>query len=148
MILATIPCTFCSKLNRVDLGRISDRPKCGSCGRPILLDRPLRLADDNFDAVLAGVSVKVLVDFYADWCAPCKIMAPVLDEISYEFRGRLLIAKLDTDRNPVTAARFAIRSIPTLIVFENGVEKLRQSGAMRREQVETLLDLHVGRPRA
>jgi thioredoxin 2 len=134
-------------LNRVDLERIADRPKCGSCSRPILMDRPLRLADDNFDTVLAGASVKVLVDFYADWCAPCKIMAPALDEVAYEHQGRVLIAKLDTDRNPATAARFAIRSIPTLIVFENGVEKVRQSGAMRRDQVEALLELQVGRSR-
>jgi thioredoxin 2 len=148
MNLATVPCTFCATLNRVDLDRIANRPKCGSCGRPILLDRPLRLADGNFDRVIADANVKVLVDFYADWCAPCKIMAPALDEVAYEHQGRVLIAKLDTDRNPVTATRFGIRSIPTLIVFENGVEKTRQSGAMRREQVETLLDLRAGRSRA
>jgi len=143
---ASIPCTFCSTLNRVDLARIADRPKCGSCGRPIMLDRPLRLSDKNFDRVIQDAHVNVLVDFYADWCVPCKVMAPALDEVAHEHQGRVLIAKLDTDRNQATAARFGIRSIPTLIVFENGSEKIRQSGAMRRQQIEALLGLEAGRP--
>jgi thioredoxin 2 len=147
MNFATVPCTFCATFNRVDLGRIAERPKCGNCGRPILLDRPLRLSDETFDRVVNNAGVNMLVDFYADWCAPCKVMAPVLDEVAYEHQGRVLIAKLDTDRNPATAARFSIRSIPTLIVFANGVEKTRQAGALGRPQVEALLGLHADRSR-
>lgn len=142
---ATVPCPFCTTLNRVDLDRVQQRPKCGQCGRPILLDRPLRLSDRDFDRVVSDASVSLLVDFYADWCAPCRVMAPALDEIAHEHEGRVLIAKLDTDKNKNAAARFAIRSIPTLILFENGVEKLRQAGAMRREQIEAILGLQAGR---
>jgi thioredoxin 2 len=142
---ATVPCTFCATLNRVDLGRLADRPKCGHCGRPILLDRPLRLSDGSFDRVIADTGLDVLVDFYADWCAPCKIMAPTLDEVAHEHQGLVLVAKLDTDRNPIVAARYNIRAIPTLIVFRNGVERGRQAGAMNRQQVESLLGLHAGR---
>jgi len=142
---ATVPCTFCATLNRVDLERIADRPKCGSCGRPIMLDRPIRLNDKNFDRVIQDAAVKVLVDFYADWCVPCKVMAPALDEVAHEQQARVLIAKLDTDKNQATAMRFGIRSIPTLIVFENGSEKIRQSGAMQRQQLEALLGLGASR---
>jgi thioredoxin 2 len=146
--LAVVPCTFCSKLNRVDLGRALDRPRCGSCGRRILLDRPLRLNDVNFQRVVQDATPKLLVDFYADWCAPCKMMAPALDEIAHEYEGDVLIAKLDTEQNPEVATRYGIRTIPTLIVFQNGREMLRQSGALRREQLELLLGLHSGRASA
>jgi thioredoxin 2 len=107
----------------------------------MMLDRPLRLGDDNFDRVIANAPVRVMVDFYADWCAPCKFMAPAVDEIAHEHSGRVIVAKVDTDRSPTVSSRFQIRSIPTLIVFENGREKLRQSGAMRREQIEHMLGL-------
>lgn len=145
MRTATVPCTFCSTLNRVDLDRVQQRPKCGQCSRPILLDRPLRLSDRDFDRVVSDSSVNLLVDFYADWCAPCRMMAPALDEVAHEHEGRVLIAKLDTDKNPNVATRFGIRSIPTLILFARGAEKLRQSGALGRQQIEALLGLQAGR---
>ena len=135
---ATVPCTFCSTLNSVDLDRINDRPKCGQCARPILLDRPLKLKESDFDRVVTDASIPVVVDFYADWCAPCKAMAPAIDELAHEHQGHLLVAKLDTDRNQNLAVRYNIRGIPTIIVFENGVEKVRRSGALRREEIEQL----------
>lgn len=144
----TVPCTFCSTLNRLDLERVNDRPKCGSCARPILLDRPLRLSDANFDTVISGSAIPVAVDFYADWCQPCKMMAPALDEVAHEHSGHVLIAKVDTDKNPAVSMRFAIRSIPTLIVFVNGNEAKRQSGAMGHAQIEQLLELRSGHTRA
>lgn len=136
---ATVPCTFCSALNHVDLARIAQRPKCGKCSRLILLDRPLRLNDNDFDRVLIDAEIPVLVDFYADWCAPCKVMAPIIDEYAHEHVGQVLVAKLDTDRNPATSMRFSIRGIPTLIVFEGGRETKRQTGAVGRAQLESLL---------
>lgn len=138
---ATVPCTFCATLNRVDLDRISDRPKCGACARPIRLDRPLRLTDATFEKVITTSATAVVVDFYADWCAPCKVMAPAIDELAHERAGEILVAKLDTEASPQTAMRFGIRSIPTLIVFENGREARRQAGALRREQIEQFVGL-------
>jgi thioredoxin 2 len=137
---ATVQCTSCGKLNRVDLARALNRPKCGQCGRPILLDRPVPLSDASFDRVVADSSVPVLVDFYADWCGPCKMMAPVLDEFARERMGQLLVAKLDTDRNPAVAQRFRIASIPTLIVFRGGREVAREMGAVPKPRLAALVD--------
>ena len=133
-------CVFCETLNRVDLARAGERPSCGSCGRPILLDRPLPATDAEFARVIADAEVPVVVDFYADWCGPCKMMAPVFDEFASEQQGRVLVLKLDTDRNPATAQRFDVRGIPTLIVFRNGQEAARQVGAVPKRALEELLD--------
>ncbi len=117
---ATVPCPFCGTLNRVRVDRVEHRPTCGACQKPLLLDRPVKVTDDSFDAVVLGTDVPVLVDFYADWCGPCRMLAPTLDEIAWERRGAALVVKLDTDANPKTAQRFAIRSIPALKVFRAG----------------------------
>ena len=141
MPTATVPCTFCGALNHVDLARIAQRPKCGQCSRLMLLDRPLRLNDAQFERIVTDAQVPVLVDFYADWCAPCQALVPLIDEFAHEHPGQVLVAKLDTDRNPLTAARFSIRGVPTLIVFEEGREKRRQTGAVGRAQLERLVNL-------
>jgi thioredoxin 2 len=137
---ATVPCIFCLSLNRVDMDRVQDRPKCGQCGKPMLLDRPIRVSDQDLERVVAGTDVPVLVDFYADWCGPCKIMAPVLDEVARDFQGRAIVAKLDTDRSPTMAVRFAIRGIPTLIAFSGGREFRREVGAVPKGRLQELLE--------
>ncbi len=126
--LVTIRCPFCLTLNRVDLARSEDRPQCGECQRPLLLDRPVKVAEDDFDRTVLQAGAPVLVDFYADWCGPCKMVAPILDEIASRESGRLLVAKVDTDRAPGLAQRLGIRGIPTIILFEGGVEKERSVG--------------------
>ncbi len=114
---ATVVCPFCETLNRVDLARLADRPKCGSCGRPILLDRPLAVSDATLDAVLAGTQVPVIVDCYADWCGPCKVMAPVLDDLARDRQGTVAVAELDPDRHPKADPRMRRRAIPTFPGF-------------------------------
>ena len=135
----TIRCQFCETWNRVDAARAADRPKCGNCAKPMLLDRPIHLDDDTFTRTIEGSDVPVLVDFYADWCPPCKIMAPFIDEIAREKQGVALVAKLDTDRSQRTAGGFNIRGIPTSIVFKNGKEVARQVGAAPKKVLEELL---------
>lgn len=137
--IATVACPFCATLNRVDLERIQDHPRCGACSRPIRLERPLAASDENLDRIVGETTVPVLVDFYADWCGPCKIMAPILDEIAHARAGSALVLKLDTDRNPLMAQRFDVRGIPTLVLFRDGKEAARRVGAVPRAEVEALL---------
>jgi len=138
-VTTTVPCPFCGRLNRIDTARAKDRPKCGSCGKPIALDRPLRVTDSDFDRVVQDSQVPVLVDFYADWCGPCKVMAPVLDQVAHERLGNVLVVKVDTDRNPQVSQRFQIRSIPTLILFRGGREIARELGAIPRQRLDAML---------
>jgi thioredoxin 2 len=142
---ATVACPFCGTLNRVDLARLADRPKCGSCGRPILLDRPVAVTDANIDRVLADTEVPVVMDCYADWCGPCKIMAPILDDFARDRQGEVLVTKLDTDANQATTRRFDIRAIPTLLVFRNGQEVVRHAGVIPRHELDALLGASVDR---
>jgi thioredoxin 2 len=134
-----VSCAFCGTSNRVDLARLDAGPKCGECGRPIRLDRPLKVTDADFDKTIAGASVPVLVDFYADWCGPCHMMAPILDEVAHRRAGEILLLKLDTDANQQTAARLGIRGIPTLVAFRNGKEHGRHVGVAEAAAVERLL---------
>ena len=133
-------CPFCETLNRVDLARLADAPRCGGCGRPLLLDRPQSIPGASLDAVIAAAEVPLLVDFYADWCGPCRMMAPVLDAIAGERAGEVLVAKVDTDRDPEPAVKFGVRGIPTLIAFSGGREVSRQVGAGPRGTLDQLLD--------
>jgi thioredoxin 2 len=135
----TIRCPFCQRWNRVNAARVSSRPKCGECGRPLLLDRPVPLGDDEFDRTIRESELPVLVDFYADWCGPCKMMAPAVDDIAARWQGRALVAKLDTDRAPRTSMAYGIRGIPTSIVFAGGTEVARQTGAVPARVLEEML---------
>ncbi len=136
----TLRCQFCLTLNRVDMNRAADRPKCGECGKPILLDRPVKVTDEDLPQLVRDAEMPVLVDFYADWCGPCKIMAPVLDDIARARTGELLVAKLNTDQSPSSSQQYGIRGIPTLILFRDGQEAARRTGAIPREEIEALIN--------
>ena len=135
----TLRCAVCLTWNRVDASRAADRPKCGKCAKPILLDRPLALDDESFARTIEGSGVPVLVDFYADWCGPCKMMAPFVDELAARYQGRALVAKLNTDLAQKTSTGLGIRGIPTVIVFRGGKEVARHTGAVPKAKLEELL---------
>src|SRR5687767_9808571 len=136
---AILSCNACGTLNRLDLQRVGERAKCARCGELLHPDVPMQLTDTNFDRVIGGTSVPVLVDFHADWCGPCRIVAPVVAEFARARAGSVLVLKVDTDRNPELSERLGIRGIPTLIVFRNGRETGRHVGLATRPQLEALV---------
>lgn len=137
----TVRCRFCARRNRIDMSKVAARPRCADCGRPILLDRPLSVSDEEFREAVAAAGVPVLVDFYADWCGPCKVTAPMLDELAHRHQGRLLVLKVDTDRYPELAQQHAVRGIPTLLVMDDGREVRRHVGAANLAQLQHLAGL-------
>src|SRR5829696_3514550 len=135
----TVQCQFCQTWNRVAADRLEQGPKCGKCGTPMRFDRPWALTEDSFERTLRESDLPVMVDFYADWCGPCKAMAPAVDELSRTYQGRALIAKLDTDRAPRVSQQLRITGVPTTIVFKRGQEAAKQVGAVPKAQLEGLL---------
>lgn len=125
-----VPCPSCLRPNRVPSARLAERPSCGSCKAPLFGEHPVELDDDTFARYVEHAGLPVLVDFWAGWCGPCRAMAPHFETAARSAAGRALFAKLDTDAAPATAERFGIRSIPTLILFREGAERARSSGAM------------------
>jgi thioredoxin 2 len=137
----TLRCQFCETWNRVIAEKAANRPKCGKCARPLLLDRPYILTDETFARTIAESDIPVMVDFFADWCGPCKQMAPAVDQLAANYQGRALVAKLNTDKSPKTAQAHQIQGIPTVVVFVGGAVSVRQSGAMPLAALEKLLPL-------
>ena len=128
-------CPACSARNRVPAERLQQGPKCGKCKAALTPATVLELDGPRLDRLLANESLPLVLDFWAPWCGPCKMMAPVFEAAAGEHIGRLRLAKLNTEEHQQAAARFGIRSIPTLIVFKNGREVARQSGALSAGQL-------------
>lgn len=133
-----LPCPHCGATNRLPAARIDDAPNCGKCAKPLLQGQPLDLDDSNFDAVVAATQLPVLVDFWAAWCGPCQMMAPAFKQAAAQLQGRALLVKVNSDDSPRTSQRFGIRSIPTLVRLQGGVEQARQSGAVPASTIVAL----------
>jgi thioredoxin 2 len=130
-----VVCGSCPAINRLPDEKDATAAKCGKCGKPVFDGRPVELASSSFDRHISHSDIPVVVDFWAEWCGPCKMMAPAYAKAAEVMEPEVRLAKLDTEAAPDIAARFNIRSIPTMIVFKNGKEVARQAGAMPAPQI-------------
>jgi thioredoxin 2 len=130
-----ITCPHCQATNRVPAERLGDDPTCGRCGRALLDGHPVELTDASFAAVTGKTELPVVVDIWAPWCGPCRMMAPQFEQAAALLKGRALLAKLNSDEHPQASAQLGVRSIPTMVVFRGGREVARVSGAMSAQQI-------------
>jgi thioredoxin 2 len=141
-----LSCSNCGATNRVPLDKLQPgrAPVCGRCKTPLPPDSaPAVVTDGTFSEQVERSPLPVLVDFWAPWCGPCRILSPVVEELAAEFAGRLRVAKMNVDDNPATASRFDVRGIPALILFRGGKEAGRQVGAQPKSELKRWLERAV-----
>lgn len=143
-----IRCPACAATNRVPEANLARglRPRCGRCKAPLPVDapsadgKPLKVTDATFATEVERSPLPVVVDLWAPWCGPCRILEPVIEELAAQMAGRVRFAKLNVDENPVTASRFEVRSIPTLLVLEKGREIDRMVGVLPKSEIVRRLE--------
>lgn len=125
-----ISCPSCQTTNRVPVDKLNDKPVCGRCREFLFQGRPIDVSTAQFDKFVKANDLPVVIDFWASWCGPCKMMAPVFEQVAKQLEPHIRFVKVNTEVEQALAARYAIRSIPTLLVIKNGKEVARQAGAM------------------
>jgi thioredoxin 2 len=141
-----ISCSHCGATNRVPTEKLKPgrAPVCGRCKTPLQADAaPADVTDTTFRELVERSSLPVLVDFWAPWCGPCRMVGPIVEELAKDFAGRLRVAKMNVDNNPATSSRFEIRSIPALILFRGGAEAARTVGAQSKPYLRQWIESSI-----
>jgi len=138
-------CAGCAGVNKVDAARLRDGPVCGRCQAPLdTSGAPLDLGDRELEALVRSSPVPVLVDLWAPWCGPCRLVAPEIDRVARANAGRLIVVKVDTDQHQQTLVSLGARGIPTFAIYQGGELRAQRSGALSRPQLEAWLRATTG----
>jgi thioredoxin 2 len=138
-----IVCPNCGAVNRVPLAKNASAAKCGKCHKPLFSGHPVSATAASFAKQIQSSDIPVVVDFWAEWCGPCKMMAPIYEKVAAEFEPEFRFLKVDTEAEPGLAAQYNIRSIPTLMLFRRGAIAAQQAGAMDAGSLRSWLRQHV-----
>lgn len=139
-----VVCPHCAAVNRIPAAKLGDGPQCGQCKQALFTGKPLESGSQQLDRHLTRNELPVLVDFWAPWCGPCRMMAPTFEQAAKELEPRFRLLKVNTEAEQQLAARFNIRSIPTLALFRQGREIARHSGALDLASLKRWLQQHFG----
>lgn len=138
-----IVCPHCQAINRVPAARLAQQPNCGQCRQPLFTGYPVELTSATFSRNIERNDIPVLIDFWAPWCGPCKMMTPAYEQAASLLETHVRLAKVDTEAEQWLGAQYAIRSIPTLALFKNGREIARQAGAMSAQEIVQWVRVHL-----